>query len=137
MRLLTLTGMIACTPIASAQTFTECIALRDLSSVLVSDARRAESKQADTQCPKEKFKRKLNNVSDWAFVTDVKARQKCRAQWRAETAYKYKDIFGNEYRTEEGIAIAQSLEEVGNQMKSISCPTSDLKWTKDEKLKEN
>ena len=131
MKFLVLATLLISTPIASAQTFAECIALRELASELVSDARRAEAKQVDAQCPKDKFKRKLNNVSDWAFVTDVNGRQKCRDEWRAKTEYEYKDIFGNEYRSEEGIGIAQNLEEVGSQMESVSCPTSDLKWTKD------
>tara|TARA_B100000073_G_C23435314_1_gene453041 strand:- start:64 stop:459 length:396 start_codon:yes stop_codon:yes gene_type:complete len=131
MRLLITFGLILSTPIASAQTFSECIALRRLAAELVSDARRAEAKQADAECPKDKFKKKLNSVSNWAFVTDVNARQKCRDEWRVNTEYEYRDIFGNEYRSEDGIDIARNLEEVISQMDSISCPTSDLKWTKD------
>ena len=115
---------------ASAETFAECLAFRDLGQQLVTKARRVESKLVDEKCPKERFRKTLNNVSDWAWVTDVEARQKCRDEGRAENQPEYLDAFGNGYRSEKGIEIAKSIEELGTQMEALSCPTADLKWAK-------
>ena len=122
-------GLLISTPIALAQTFAECIALRELSSELISDARRAEEKQVDAECPKDEFRKRLNNVSEWAFLPDVKARQECRNEWKETHGYIYQDLFGNKYRSAEGAKIAKSLDKLASQMETISCPTSDLKWT--------
>ncbi len=135
MKLFIFLGLLLNTPIASAQTFAECMALRELSSELISKARRAESELVNDQCPKEEFRKKLNNVSEWAWVTDVKARQMCRDEWRAETEYKYQDLFDNGYRSSAGAAIAMDLEVLGAQMKASSCPVGDLKWTNDSLVK--
>ena len=123
-------GVLLIGQTASAATFAECLALRDLGQQLVSKARRVESTLVNEKCPKERFRKKLNNVSDWAWVTDVEARQKCRDEWRAENQYIYRDLFGNGYRSDKGIEIAKNIEELGVQMETISCPTGDLKWTK-------
>lgn len=117
---------------ATAETFAECLALRDLGQQLVSKARRVESQLVDEKCPKERFRKTLNNVSDWAWVTDVEVRQQCRDEWREKNQYIYRDLFGNGYRSEKGIEIAKSLEEIGAQMATISCPISDLKWTNED-----
>ena len=60
---------------ATAQSFSECLALRDLGNQLVSKARSAEAKLVNEQCPKEKFRKKLNTAYEWAWETDVNARQ--------------------------------------------------------------
>ena len=123
-------GLLIAGKAAIAQSFSECLALRDLGNQLVSKARSAEAKLVNKQCPKEKFRKKLNTVYEWAWETDVKARQKCRKEWRAENQPEYLDAFGNSYRSDKGIEIAKSIEELGVQMEAISCPTGDLKWTK-------
>ena len=115
---------------ATAESFSECLALRDLGNQLVSKARSAEAKLINEQCPKENFRKRLNNVYEWAWETDVRARQKCREEWRAENQPEYVDAFGNAYRSQKGIEISKSIDELGNQMEATSCPTSDLKWTK-------
>ena len=130
MKLILVLGVLLIGQTASAETFVECLALRDLGQHLVSKARRVESDLVNEKCPKERFRKTLNNVSDWAWVTDVEARQKCRDEWREINQYLYRDLFGNGYRSEKGIEIAKSIEELGTQMEAISCPTGDLKWTK-------
>ena len=75
------------------------------------------------------FRKRLNNVSEWAFLPDVKARQECRNEWKETHGYIYQDLFGNKYRSAEGAKIAKSLDKLASQMETISCPTSDLKWT--------
>ena len=123
-------GLLFAGQAATAESFSECLALRDLGTQLVSKARSAEAKLVNEQCPKENFRKRLNNVYEWAWETDVKARQMCREAWREQNEYEYIDIFVNGYRSEEGVEIAKSIEELGVKMESISCPTGDLKWTK-------
>lgn len=130
MKFLLALGLLITGQAATAQSFSECLALRDLGNQLVSKARNAEAKMVNEQCPKENFRKKLNTVYEWAWETDVKARQKCREEWRAENQPEYLDTFGNGYRSDKGIEIAKSIEELGVQMEAISCPTGDLKWTK-------
>ena len=64
------------------------------------------------------------------MVTDVEARYKCRDEWREKHQYVHKDLLGNGFRSDESIEIAKSIEELGIQMETISCPTGDSKWTK-------
>ena len=129
MKYLVVLGLLFAGQAATAESFSECLALRNLGNQLVSKARSAEANLVNDQCPKENFRKQLNTVYEWAWETDVKARQKCREEWRAENDYEYMDVFGNGYRSEKGIEIAQSIEDLGTKMEAISCPTGDFKWT--------
>ena len=129
-KLLVVLGFMIAGQAATAESFSECLALRVLGTQLVSKARSAEATLVNEQCPKENFRKRLNNVYEWAWEADVNARQKCREEWRAENQPKYLDTFGNGYRSDKGIQIAKSIEELRIEMEAISCPTGDLKWTK-------
>ena len=130
-RLLLTAGILIAGQAATAQSISECIALREVGLQLVSKARRAEAMLVNEKCPKEEFRKKLNSRYEWAWETDEDARQKCREDWRKENKPKYVDAFGNVYRSEMGIKLAKSIEKLGVDMESVSCPTSDLKWARD------
>lgn len=106
----------------------ECLSMRTLAEELVSKARRAEYALANDRCPESKFRTKLNSVSEWAWETNTKARQACRDDWRAATPYLYRDLFGNGYRSRQGVLIAKDLEVLGVEIQSGRCPVSDLSW---------
>ena len=113
---------------ACAGGMVECLSLRGLADDLVSKARRAEYELANEKCPESKFRTKLNSVSEWAWETNTKARQDCRDEWRAATPYLYRDLFGNGYRSPQGVRIAKDLEVLGVEIEGVQCPLSDLAW---------
>ena len=86
-KLLVVLGFMIAGQAATAESFSECLALRDLGTQLVSKARGAEATLVDEQCPKENFRKRLNNVYEWAWETYVKARQMCREGWREHNEY--------------------------------------------------
>ena len=113
----------------------ECLSLRGLADELVSKARRAEYELANGECPIDQFRKKLNSVSEWAWETDTEARQACRDEWRAATPYLYRDLFGNGYRSPQGVQIAKDLEVLGVEIESIKCPLSDLAWQPEKEVR--
>jgi len=113
----------------------ECLSLRGLADDLVSKARRAEYALANGKCPIEQFRKKLNSVSEWAWETDTEARQACRDEWRAATPYLYRDLFGNGYRSTQGVQIAKDLEVLGVEIEGVRCPLSDLAWQPEKEVR--
>ena len=120
---------------AFAGSMAECLSLRNLADDLVSQARRAEYAFANKNCPESQFRTKLNSVSEWAWETDTKARQACRDEWRAATPYEYRDLFGNGYRSPQGIRIAKDLEVLGVETEGLRCPMSDLAWQPEKEVR--
>jgi hypothetical protein len=118
-----------------AGSMAECLALRGLSEDMISKARRAESSLANEKCPEDKFRTKLNSVSDWAWETNTGARQLCRERWKENTDYSYKDLFGNGYRSAQGIKIAKDLEVLGLELSRGSCPVADLTWQPENEVR--
>lgn len=90
MNFILILGVLLIGQAASAETFAVGLAIRDVGQQLVSKARRVESNLVSEKCPKESFKKVLNNVLDWAWVTDVEARQKCRDESREKNQYLYR-----------------------------------------------
>lgn len=123
---------VLCLAILSGPAFAggmaECLSLRGLADDLVTKARRSEYALANEKCPEGQFRKKLNSVSEWAWETDTKARQACRDEWRAATPYLYRDLFGNGYRSPQGVRIAKDLEVLGVEIEGVRCPLSDLAW---------
>lgn len=130
---------VLCLAILSGPAFAggmaECLSLRGLTEDLVSKARRAEYSLANDKCPESRFRKKLNSVSQWAWETNTKARQACRDEWRAATPYLYRDLFGNGYRSPQGVLIAKDLEVLGVEIKGMRCPLSDLAWQPEKEVR--
>ena len=115
----------------------ECLALRGMADNLIAKARRAEYAVANEECPESQFRTKLNSVSQWAWETDTRARQACRDEWRAATPYLYRDLFGNGYRSPQGVRIAKDLEVLGVEIEGMRCPLSDLAWQPEKEVRPN
>ena len=130
MRFLATVGILITGEAAIAQSFSECTSMRELGNQLVAKARSAEARLVNEKCPKEEFRKRLNSTYEWAWETDVQARQKCREDWRKSNEPMYVDVFGNAYRSEKGIKLAKSIENLGSEMELVSCPTTDLKWAR-------
>ena len=113
----------------------ECLSLRGLTDDLVTKARRAEYALANEKCPESQFRKKLNSVYEWAWETNTKARQACRDEWRAATPYLYRDLFGNGYRSPQGVRIAKDLEVLGVEIEGARCPLSDLAWQPEKEVR--
>ena len=130
--------LVLCAGIASptiAGGMAECLALRGLAEDLISKARRAEYSLANKECPENRFRTKLNSISDWAWETNTSARKMCRDEWRGNTEYLYRDLFGNGYRSTKGIKIAKDLEVLGVELSSGSCPVADLTWQPEDEVR--
>lgn len=135
MRLVLLSILVPlATPVLSGG-MVECLSMRALAEDLIAKARRAEYALANEKCPESQFRTKLNSVSQWAWETNTKARQACRDDWRAATPYLYRDLFGNGYRSPQGVLIAKNLEVLGVEIESGRCPLSDLSWQPEKEVR--
>ena len=113
----------------------ECLSLRALADDLISKARRAEYALANEKCPESQFRKRLNSISEWAWETNTRARQACRDEWRAMTPFLYRDLFGNGYRSPQGVLIAKDLEVLGVEIEGGRCPLSDLAWQPEKEVR--
>lgn len=134
MRLYQVAFLLSLSAPACAGEMMECLSMRSLAEDVIAKARRAENALANKKCPESKFKKKLNSVSEWAWVTNTKARQACRDKWRKATPYLYRDLFGNGYRSPKGAVMARDLEVIGVEIEAKRCPVSDLSWQPEKEV---